>query len=67
MRDHAYAGASLSSIVDVKSDYRFLVSGQYFVFYRVCEKDVYVDRVLYGRRNYLRALFGETLRTEKDE
>ena len=29
-------------------------------FYRVCGSDVYVDRVLYGRRDYLRLLFGET-------
>ena len=36
LEDFAYAGASLSSIADIDSDYRFLVSGNYIVFYRVC-------------------------------
>ena len=27
------------------------------VFYRVNGQDVYIDRVLYGRRDYLRILF----------
>ena len=67
LKTHAYAGAPLSSIVDTDSDYRFLVSGNYLVFYRVCGNDVYVDRILYGRRDYMRVLFGDTQRTETDE
>lgn len=59
--DHALIGTPLSSIVDAETDYRFLVSGNYLVFYRVHDKDVYVDRVLYGRRDFLRILFGEPL------
>ena len=42
-------GAPLSSVTDIESDYRFLTSGNYMVFYRVNEQDVYIDRVLYGR------------------
>lgn len=57
LEDFSEIGAPLSSITDVESDYRFLVSGSYMIFYRVEEYDVYVDRVLYGRRNYLRILF----------
>jgi len=41
----------------VDSDYRFLVTGSYLTFYRVYGSDIYVDRVLYGRRDYLRVLF----------
>ena len=59
LREHAYIGAPLSSIADNKEDYRFLVSGSYMVFYRVNGQDVYVDRVLYGRRDYLNVLFRE--------
>ena len=59
LQDQALIGAPLSSIVDTKSDYRFLVSGNYLTFYRVCGRNVYVDRVLYGRRDYLRILFGD--------
>lgn len=52
-------GTLLSSIADVVSDYRFLVTGNYMTFYRVFGSDVYIDRILYGRRSYLRILFGE--------
>lgn len=60
LENHAELGALLSSIADVESDYRFLVTGSYLTFYRVQGSDVYVDRVLYGRRDYLRILFGDT-------
>ena len=53
-------GALLASIANVDSDYRFLVSGNYLISYRVSGMDVYVDRILYGRRDYLRILFGDT-------
>ncbi len=60
LENFAESGAPLSSITDVETDYRFLVSGHYLVFYRVGNGVVYVDRVLYGRRDYLRLLFGDT-------
>lgn len=57
LREHAWIGTPLSSAANVNSDYRFLVSGSYMVFYRVMGKDVFIDRVIYGRRDYLRILF----------
>ena len=60
LRNYALIGAPLSSITDVESDYRFLITGNYLTFYHVNGKDVYVDRILYGRRDYLRVLFGES-------
>jgi addiction module RelE/StbE family toxin len=51
-------GALLSTIVGMINEYRFLVSGNYLIFYRVEGNDVYIDRVLYERRDYLRILFG---------
>ena len=53
--DFPQSGAPLSSVTDVESDYRFLVCGNYLVFYRILGKAVYID--LYGRRDYLRILF----------
>ncbi len=53
-------GAPLSSVVDFETSYRFLVCGNYTAFYRVENDDVYVIRVLYGRRNYMQILFGES-------
>ena len=59
LQNHALAGAPLSSVANVESDYRFLVSGNYLTFYRVSHGNVYVDRILYGRRDYLRILFAD--------
>jgi len=52
-------GSPLSSIANVDSDYRFLVCGNYLVFYRVQTDSVYIDRILYGRRDYMAILFGD--------
>ena len=67
LKNHAMAGAPLSSVANVDNDYRFLVSGNYMVFYRAIGSEVYVDRILYGRRDYLRVLFGDMLETEQSE
>lgn len=37
--------------------YRYLVCGHYIAFYRVRDDTVYVDRILYGRRDYMALLF----------
>ena len=60
LQNHAQAGASLSSIADIESDYRFIVSGNYISFYRVYGNEVYIDRILYARRDYMRILFGDS-------
>lgn len=57
LRTYAEAGALLSSIAEVESDYRFIVSGNYMSFYRTYGNEVYVDRILYARRDYMRILF----------
>ena len=46
--------------------YRYLVCKNYLVFYHTDKTTVMVDRVLYGRRDYLALLFGDDL-TEEDE
>ena len=60
LRDHALIGTPLSSVAEVDGEHRFLVSGNYMVFYRANGNDIYVDRVLYGRSDYLRTLFADT-------
>lgn len=67
LRTYAKAGALLSSIADVESDYRFLVSGNYLSFYRTCGSEVYVDRILYARRDYMRVLFGDIQAEDAEE
>ena len=62
LEDFAEMGALLSSVVRLDTDYRFLVCGNYLIFYRVLHAVVYVDRVLYSRRDILRILFGDKRR-----
>ena len=52
-------GTPLSSVINAVTDYRFLVCANYLAFYLIEENDVYIIRVLYGRRNYAAILFGE--------
>lgn len=67
LKNFAEMGTPLSSIADVGTDYRFLVSGNYMVFYRVQGCDVYIDRVLYERSDYMSSLFKDSLREETTE
>ncbi len=67
LQDFSQIGAPLSSITDIESDYRFLVSNSYMVFYRVNGREVYIDRVLYSRRDYLRILFPDLPQSEDDK
>ena len=64
LQSHAQAGAPLSSIADMESDYRFIVSSNYISFYRAYGSEVYVDRILYARRDYMRVLFGDSTTDE---
>lgn len=52
-------GAPLSSIVNIDTHYRFLVCGNYLVFYYVENAEVYIVRILYSKRDYIKILFGK--------
>lgn len=67
LKNFAEMETPLSSIADIGTEYRFLVSGNYMVFYRVQGNDVYIDRVLYGRSDYISILFKDLLREETTE
>lgn len=51
-------GASLSSRVSIKTDYRYLVCGNYNIFYRIETDTVKIIRILNARRNFMAILFG---------
>lgn len=38
--------------------YRFIIVHPYLVFYRIMDNTVIIHRILHGRRDYLRELFG---------
>ena len=66
LRDFAESGAQLLPPGKECCPYRFLVCGNYLIFYHTDRITVMVDRVLYGRRDYLALLFGDAL-TDEDE
>lgn len=50
----------MGTVLDARigaDSYRYLVCGHYIAFYRVKDDTVYVDRILYGRRDYMALLF----------
>lgn len=61
LQDFPLMGAPLFGKVEVQNDYRFLVSGNYMVFYRFEVDTVYIVRVLFGKSDYMRILFEEQL------
>jgi len=64
LKEFPEIGALLSSVADIESDYRFLVTENYLTFYRTGGNDIYIDRILYGRRDYLQVFFEKS---EEDE
>lgn len=66
LNDNPLMGAALASISGANSDERFLVCGSYMVFYRITRENIFIDRVLYGRRDYLRVLFDKTELPEQE-
>ncbi|MDH6364048.1 mRNA-degrading endonuclease RelE of RelBE toxin-antitoxin system [Enterococcus sp. PF1-24] len=55
LRTSPKIGGKLSSKTTIDNDYRYLVSGQYLIFYKIFEnqKLVQVYQVYHGKENYL--------------
>ena len=54
-------GPTLYSVTGRTNEYRYLVSGNYLIFYRAFSGNVYIDRIIHRRRDYMRILFDEKL------
>ena len=52
-------GTPLSSKVPFATNYRFLKSKNYLIFYRYENDNVFIVRIIYARRDYLKILFSE--------
>ena len=57
LEEQPLIGTPLSSVIKFDTNYRFLVCGNYMVFYRVEKNTVFITRILYGRRDYMKILF----------
>ena len=59
LTEYAEAGMSLEAKTGYPSDLRMLASEKHIVFYRISGNTVYIARIISGRQDYLRILFGE--------
>ena len=59
LEDFPNMGTPLCAVTDMESDCRFIAVRGYAVFYRSSGGCVYIDRILHGRRDYMRILFGD--------
>ncbi len=59
LSDFPGMGISLNSKIDIPTDYRFLVSEEYIIFYKLEGKHVSICRILNARMDYLKVLFRE--------
>ncbi len=57
LEEQPLIGTPLSSVIEFDTNYRFLVCGNYIVFYRIENNTVFVSRIIYGRRDYMKILF----------
>jgi len=59
LEDFPLIGKPLAAIVAVNTDYRFLGCGSYLAFYRPVDGDVFIDRILHSRQDYVSVLLGD--------
>ncbi len=52
-------GISLAAKIEIKTNYRYLISEDYIIFYIYDNETVSIQRILHGRRDYLKILFKE--------
>ena len=57
LQAQAEIGKPLYFSSDMFSGYRFLVYKNYLAFYRTSADTIYIDRIIYGKRDYMRLLF----------
>ena len=65
LRQFPEMGSPLQAVNKPDALYRYLICGNYLIFYHVGTKAVHIDRVLYGRRDYMALLFDEQFSEEE--
>ena len=56
-----HIGTPVSAIIAAETDYRFIGCVSYLAFYRVKDNDIFIDRIIHGRRDFVGILFGENI------
>ena len=53
------SGTLLSSIVNFPTNYRYVKAARYLVFYRHENNQIFVDRIIHEKRDYITILFSK--------
>ena len=61
LKEFPLMGAVLSSKINIETDFRYLISDNYLIFYNLDNEFVYIYRILYSGRDYLRILFSNEI------
>lgn len=56
LKQFAESGSILCLPTGEITIYRYVISGNYLSFYHLSENEVYIDRILYGKRDYIKIL-----------
>lgn len=59
LKDFPQMGRKLSSKIGITTDYRYLISGKYIIFYKFDDIYISIYRILYGKRDYTKLLWEE--------
>ena len=58
LQEQPQMGASLTAMIGMMTEYRYLVCGNYYAFYKQIGDTVYIVRILHCARDFMRVLFG---------
>lgn len=56
LSEYPLSGTPLNTLLDIESGYRFVIYRNYLAFYHLEDSAVYIDRVLYEGRDFIKAL-----------
>ena len=56
LKQFAESGSILCLPTGEVTIYRYVISGNYLSFYHLSENEIYIDRIIYGRRDYIKIL-----------
>lgn len=50
-------GISLSNIIRLETEYRYIISKGYIIFYKYDSNNIYIYRIISDKRDYMKILF----------
>lgn len=56
LKQFAESGTILCLPTGEVTIYRYVISGNYLSFYHLYENEIYIDRIIYGKRDYIKIL-----------